>query len=53
VRKALGQKFGVAEDSFRLLLDGQRVENTQTPKMLEMEDGDQVDAVLEQMGGCL
>lgn len=51
VRKALAQKFGVEQSSFRLLMDGQQVTDTQTPKMVEMEDGDQLDAVLEQLGG--
>ncbi|PBP24429.1 ubiquitin-like modifier, partial [Diplocarpon rosae] len=36
----------------RFLLDGQRIQDTDTPDSLQMEDGDMVDAVLEQIGGA-
>ncbi|KAK2629766.1 hypothetical protein QTJ16_000586 [Diplocarpon rosae] len=36
----------------RFLLDGQRIQDTDTPDNLQMEDGDMVDAVLEQIGGA-
>ena len=45
------QRKGIQPTSLRFLLDGERVGMDQTPKMLEMEDGDQIDAVLEQQGG--
>jgi small ubiquitin-related modifier len=45
------QRKGVQASSMRFLLDGDRVGEEQTPKMLEMEEGDQIDVVLEQMGG--
>ena len=45
------QRKGIQPTSLRFLLDGDRVGMDQTPKMLEMEDGDQIDAVLEQQGG--
>ena len=51
VFNAYAQRRGVAAGSLRFLLDGTRVTGDQTPKMLELEDGDQVDAVLEQVGG--
>jgi small ubiquitin-related modifier len=47
------QRRGVQPDSLRFLLDGERIEPDQTPKMLELEDQDQIDAVLAQNGGSL
>ena len=51
IQKALATKFGVLESSFRLMLDGKDCKGTATPKMMECEDGDQIEAVLEQVGG--
>ncbi|GKY98196.1 hypothetical protein MPSEU_000777400 [Mayamaea pseudoterrestris] len=42
---------GVQASSLRFLLDGERIEPDQTPKMLELEDQDQIDCLLEQTGG--
>ena len=42
---------GVQPSSLRFMLDGDRVEENQTPKMLELEDQDQIDCMLEQTGG--
>jgi small ubiquitin-related modifier len=36
----------------RFLFDGTRINPTQTPKDLDMEDGDSIDAMMEQVGGC-
>mmetsp|Transcript_5941 Transcript_5941/g.26295 ORF Transcript_5941/g.26295 Transcript_5941/m.26295 type:complete len:93 (+) Transcript_5941:62-340(+) len=36
----------------RFLFDGQRINPTQTPQDLDMEDGDSIDAMMEQVGGC-
>ncbi|EEH57334.1 uncharacterized protein MICPUCDRAFT_33538 [Micromonas pusilla CCMP1545] len=38
-------------DSVRFLFDGQRVNANMTPKDLDMEDGDSLDAMMEQVGG--
>jgi small ubiquitin-related modifier len=38
-------------DSLRFHCDGVRIKPDQTPKMLEMEDQDQIDAYLAQTGG--
>jgi hypothetical protein len=38
-------------DSLRFHCDGVRIKPDQTPKMLEMEDHDQIDAYLAQTGG--
>mmetsp|Transcript_10774 Transcript_10774/g.15572 ORF Transcript_10774/g.15572 Transcript_10774/m.15572 type:complete len:92 (-) Transcript_10774:304-579(-) len=51
VFNAYATRRGVQASSLRFLLDGERVTGEQTPKMLELEDGDQIDAVLEQVGG--
>ena len=45
------QRKGIQTNSLRFLLDGDRVMPEQTPKMLEMEDQDQIDVMLEQTGG--
>ena len=44
-------KKGVQAGAVRFLLDGERIEPDSTPKMLELEDQDQIDCVLEQTGG--
>ncbi|CAB9513061.1 Small ubiquitin-related modifier 1 [Seminavis robusta] len=46
------QRKGVQASSLRFLLDGERIEPNQTPKMLELDDQDQIDCMLEQTGGC-
>jgi small ubiquitin-related modifier len=48
---AYASKKGVAPNSLRFLLDGDRIKGDQTPDDLDLQDGDQVDAVLEQVGG--
>ena len=45
------QRKGVQVGSLRFLLDGERIDSMQTPKLLELEDQDQIDCVLEQVGG--
>jgi small ubiquitin-related modifier len=47
------QRKGVQSGSLRFLLDGDRIDPTNTPKMLELEDQDQIDCVLEQTGGTI
>lgn len=48
---AYASRKGVDVTSLRFLLDGENVKGDSTPKMLELEDQDQIDAVLEQVGG--
>lgn len=48
---AYASRKGVDANSLRFLLDGEIVGPESTPKMLELEDQDQIDAVLEQVGG--
>ena len=45
------QRRGVNQNSFRFLLDGERINADSTPRSLDLEDDDQIDAMLEQ-GGC-
>jgi len=45
------ERRGVQMSSLRFLLDGERIDPDTTPKMLELEDQDQIDCVLEQTGG--
>ncbi|WBW73889.1 ubiquitin-like protein modifier SUMO [Schizosaccharomyces osmophilus] len=42
---------GKTMNSLRFLVDGERIRPDQTPAELDMEDGDQIEAVLEQLGG--
>jgi small ubiquitin-related modifier len=51
VFETYAQRKGVQANSLRFMLDGERIEANQTPKMLELDDQDQIDCMLEQMGG--
>mmetsp|Transcript_12812 Transcript_12812/g.24340 ORF Transcript_12812/g.24340 Transcript_12812/m.24340 type:complete len:90 (-) Transcript_12812:193-462(-) len=54
VFETYAQRKGVQVGSLRFMLDGERIDPTQTPKMLELDDQDQIDCLLEQVGGfCL
>ena len=44
------QRQGVSLQAVRFLFDGSRVNSTQTPESLEMEDGDVIDVMMEQAG---
>ena len=48
---AYSQRRGIASTSIRFVYDGQRVQPETTPKMLEMDDNDQIDVFLEAVGG--
>ena len=52
VFNAYSQRKGVNATSLRFLFDGQRVRGDQTPQDIDMDDGDQLDCMLEQQGGC-
>ena len=52
VFQTYANRKGVQLGSLRFLLDGERIEPDQTPKMLELDDQDQIDCMLEQSGGC-
>lgn len=44
-------KQGHTRSSMRFLFDGNRVNDTATPDALDIEDGDVIDALVEQVGG--
>jgi small ubiquitin-related modifier len=48
---AYANRKGVAVNALRFLLDGNRINADDTPKTLELEDGDQIDVRVEQTGG--
>jgi len=48
---AFCNRQGVSMQSVRFLFDGQRLREQQTPAELDMEDGDVIDVMVEQMGG--
>jgi small ubiquitin-related modifier len=51
VFETYAQRKGVQSTSLRFLLDGERIDKDSTPKMLELDDQDQIDCMLEQTGG--
>ena len=51
ILSAYAQRRGVAQASLRFMLDGTRIKDTDTPKMLELDDNDQIDVMLEALGG--
>ena len=47
------KRCSVTRDQVRFLFDGQRVNFESTPKELEMEDGDTIDCMRQQVGGWI
>ena len=50
--QAFCTRHGVATSSVRFLFDGNRINPSQTPQDLDMEDGDVIDCMVEQQGGA-
>mmetsp|Transcript_5052 Transcript_5052/g.8285 ORF Transcript_5052/g.8285 Transcript_5052/m.8285 type:complete len:93 (-) Transcript_5052:172-450(-) len=48
---AYAKRRGVPSSSLRFQLDGERIKSEDTPKMLELEENDQIDVMLEATGG--
>ena len=48
---AYAGRKGVATATLRFMLDGERVQGDVTPKMLELEDDDQIDVAIDTVGG--
>ncbi len=44
------QRQGVNLNAVRFIFDGSRINSSQTPEDLEMEDGDVIDVMMEQAG---
>ena len=51
IMQAFADRKGVSLEVLRFTIDGTRVNAEDTPEMLEMEDGDQIDVHLLQRGG--
>jgi hypothetical protein len=45
------KQHGKAVETFRFFFEGQRIQKTDTPESLGMDDGNMVDVFLEQLGG--
>ena len=45
------QREGLPADGVRFLYDGERINREQTPGELNMQDSDEIDALVEQTGG--
>ena len=44
-------KNGLHPKSVRFIFEGERIKESDTPELLGMEDGDEIDAMVEQHGG--
>lgn len=45
------KRVGKSPSDVRFLFDGHRINNDDTPEMLEMEEDDEIDAMVQQTGG--
>jgi len=46
------ERTGIKMESTRFRFDGQPINETDTPSVLEMEEGDSIDVFQQQTGGC-
>jgi len=51
LKKSYSERVGVTMSSLRFLFDGKRINDTDTPKCLEMENDDVIEVYQEQQGG--
>lgn len=51
VMLAFCQKKQYEVSQVRFLYEGERIREDQTPQSVEMDDGDVIDCVIEQLGG--
>ncbi|CAG8495933.1 2313_t:CDS:2 [Paraglomus brasilianum] len=51
--EAYCERQGKAMASVRFLYDGERIQAHHTPAELDMEDGDAIDVMVEQLGGAV
>ncbi|EST05721.1 Rad60/SUMO-like domain protein [Kalmanozyma brasiliensis GHG001] len=51
LKKAYAERMGKPENSVRFIFDGQRIGDHDTAETLNMEDQDEIDAMIEQLGG--
>jgi len=52
ILEAYCKKKAVDKTTVRFLFDGQRLTDLQTPEEIGMEEGDCIDCVIQQVGGC-
>ncbi|ODN83996.1 hypothetical protein L202_00031 [Cryptococcus amylolentus CBS 6039] len=52
LKTAYADRVGTDVGSIRLIFDGERILDHQTAADLDLEDGDSLDVVLQQVGGC-
>ena len=46
------QRQGLSNNQCRFIFDGERIKDDDTPETLEMENGDEIDVMVEQTGGA-
>ncbi|KAK0394495.1 hypothetical protein QR680_000771 [Steinernema hermaphroditum] len=51
LKKSYADRTGVNVNSLRFLFDGRRINDEDTPKLLEMEEDDVIEVYQEQVGG--
>ena len=51
IMDAYAARKGIQSNALRFTLDGDRIKSGDTPKMLELEENDQIDVMLEVVGG--
>ena len=51
LKKSYSERQGVPVSTLRFLFDGNRINDEDTPKSLDMEDGDTIEVYQEQVGG--
>jgi small ubiquitin-related modifier len=51
IKKSYSERVGVPVQSLRFLFDGKRINDSDTPKLLEMEEEDTIEVYQEQQGG--
>lgn len=53
IMDAFAKKQNIDVKTFRFCFDGKRISGDETPKLLEMDDGDAIEVYLEQLAGQL
>ena len=51
--EAYCQRQGLSNNQCRFIFDGERIKDDDTPQTLEMDNGDEIDVMVEQTGGCV
>jgi small ubiquitin-related modifier len=51
IKKIFSERQGIPVSSLRLLFDGRRINDDDTPKLFKMENDDTIEVFQEQVGG--